>query len=137
MNYKDYGIGERELKFRAWSKSFKGIGNVYEIDLEPEFAESVCMDNLGSAPCLHMTEPRKDVVLMQYTGLKDKNGKEIYEGDIVCPHYSVKTSWPVYFDRGRWLAGKDEMSLWSNVVEIIGNIFENSELLTPNNKEDE
>lgn len=74
--------------------------------------------------------------LMQYTGLKDKNGKEIYEGDIVYHSYYKETG-KMIFDlsasayRIEWLDGKtNEMyRVDQKSFEVIGNIYENPELL--------
>ena len=63
--------------------------------------------------------------IMQYTGLKDKNGKEIYEGDILevyggeCINYLVESLYSIFYDRIN-----TELE-----YEIIGNIHENPELL--------
>lgn len=80
--------------------------------------------------------------LMQCTGLKDKNGKLIYEGDIVkYMYYNPKsyTKWTVVFDQNTLEFGlKDSYggylritrySILNNKVEIIGNIYENPELI--------
>ena len=77
----------------------------------------------------------KDVELMQYTGLKDKNNKEIYEGDIVTLHNS---RYKVIFktEGARFVLRNDEFELEITFInnnnermEIVGNIYENSELL--------
>ena len=76
----------------------------------------------------------------QYTGLKDKNGKEIYEGDIVCDRWA--NFYTPIFRNGIYMAynvkdlhlTKQEPStqfnvIWKNGCEVIGNIYENPELL--------
>lgn len=68
-------------------------------------------------------------ILMQFTGLKDKNGKEIYEGDIIndngliCEIKFVEGCFVKNFETGNWII------LNYNKIEIIGNIYENPELL--------
>lgn len=70
----------RDIKFRAWDIENKEMFEVQELDFEPTF--------WGGRIAIRLTQysdyfDTEDMILMQYTGLKDKNGKEIYEGDIV------------------------------------------------------
>lgn len=80
---------------------------------------------------------------MQFTGLHDVNGKEIYEGDILSLRSQFNGNWSIngaavifsYEYVGGWvLAGRDNENLnigtRQNHVEVIGNIYENPELLT-------
>ncbi len=72
-------------------------------------------------------KPSGDSVAMQYTGLKDKNGKEIYEGDIArFREYNHHIN---FSDGGFYVGDFDTLGSINTAVEIIGNIYENPELL--------
>lgn len=81
---------------------------------------------------------REDVILMQSTGLKDKNGKEVFVGDIIkctrgCLHevYVEKEYGGTYFGGmpAVYLKGLREGYAWTDHEEIIGNVYENRDLL--------
>lgn len=84
----------------------------------------------------------ENVILMQSTGLKDKNGKEIFEGDILCDEGLEQEDEFVYvtvsYREGMWLCDQitdelcgygGELNEFSNDYSIIGNIYENPKLL--------
>lgn len=123
-----------EIRFRAWDKNSETLVNIKTIDLEADGSVGCVVDfddiNLDVSEC----------VLMQYTGLKDKNDVEIYEGDIVCDRYA--NNYTPIFRNGTYMAynvdclylTKQEPSTQFNVVwkdgcEVIGNIHDNPELL--------
>jgi hypothetical protein len=69
---------------------------------------------------------------MQYTGYKDMKGKEVYEGDIVRYYddiYEVRWIWVGFYLRPIQDDGFDELATTENFIEVIGNIYENPELL--------
>ena len=129
-------------KFKAWHKSMQRMSEVLAISFE---RQKVKIRHLRGTT--HMTVPFNDVELMQSTGLLDKNGKEIFESDI------VKTT--IFFGRadesggfyeyekeligivkqleGAWVIDteKGAVYLWSDINEneVLGNIWENPKLL--------
>ena len=120
----------REIKFRAWHKEKKIMGEVLGIDI---LHKEIFFSN-EDVDCYEHTD-FKDIELMEYTGLKDKNNKEIYEGDIVTLHNS---KYKVIFNskEAGFVLRDDEFEMnipFTNNnnkrMEIIGNIYENPELL--------
>ncbi len=142
----------REIKFRAWDKMTGMLdernGSNFELEVNAQ-GQVIPLNKLDGT----------SVILMQYTGLKDKNGKEIYEGDIVCvfdeavvpitdegqgPTEPCNHLVAVEMKNGVWgfeiptsdfgEVGWYGLHYWNTDInnegyEIIGNIYEDSELI--------
>ena len=128
----------RETKFRAYHKERKEMFEIASIDFEEKKAA------LSNGTIKLLNVDFKQFELLQYTGLKDKNGKEIYEGDIVLIKLDETSTWyktVVGFKKGAFIANlidkEDYVYIFhhgftDDDFEIIGNIYENSELLEEN-----
>ncbi len=124
----------REIKFRIWDVENKEMLKVQELDFEPTFYGGRIAIRPDQYNDYFDTE---DMILMQYTGLHDKNGKEIYEGDILKVYYKGMSGVGyVEYDNDYCEykiiinTDKDYFSLWKSIdLEKIGNKYDNPELL--------
>lgn len=138
----------REIKFRAWGKDEKRMLEVYRIGFDGPIdgAQVYCyLDDRGAKGSKECFYDGDGLTLEQFTGLKDKNGKEIYEGDILAWHSNIyrKHDWVgLVLYRGAGFAVQESDKSYSspewldcacrkdaNIIEVIGNIHENPELL--------
>ena len=132
---------KREIKFRVWSKSQQYM----------DFPTSITIDDSGHVEGVRGygdEYPYTDIELMQYTGLRDKNGREICESDIVrvWDNGTAVVKFDESLDRGQWMCefipDDHNAETWSaplfdwldgnvdgSVFEILGNIYEHPELL--------
>ena len=144
----------RPIKFRVWDKDAKKMHPVGNITFDPELEVSVLNYNSDSFSVVPKYQPH--LVLMQYTGLKDMNGREIYESDILRINETMdnrrilnlsviaKVVWDEAY--GQWrchgefdgslsdyaIPDKDldtPLTVMGNECKAIGNIYENPELL--------
>lgn len=126
----------RELKFRAWDKYKKQMSPVCDISFGDDGrALTIVFQTSPKGKYYHGLVDGENGVLMQFTGLRDKTDKEIYEGDILelrATYYDTRRDVVVYdldmhgfMVDGRYL--HDFGKYWS--IEVIGNIYENPDLI--------
>lgn len=137
----------REIKFRVWDNRYKYMNYKVLVGIYGEW-EKVKDDKNYTACCMwiepdkvdykcephwaHFEPYHKDIHLMQYTGLKDINGEEIYEGDILRNYSNDIEYWIVSYEYGKFIGTFDNVceDLYEiHDFEVIGNIYDNPDLL--------
>src|SRR5699024_5539496 len=141
----------RDIKFRAYAQNSEVMvyqkdfnkwidGFIMHVDFKPWddcetelMAEYIWIENEGEThnpdnPPVHSSDDM--VKLMQYTGLTDKNGTEIYEGDIGWDEHRACYG-IVMFDEGKFVYVWENIceDLFETNIEVIGNVYEDSHLL--------
>ena len=131
----------REIKFRVFVDNkmfYQDKYNAYSDNLASIdiCKKTITITGFHNYENVYRFEDEK-VKLMQYTGVKDKNGKEIYEGDIIICKYGPQIAMEVkWVDEGFRTLGKYDgdnyVGFVKNNAEVIGNIYENKNLLEEN-----
>lgn len=131
-------MNNREIKFRIWDKIGKIYrGNLYKYLINAHTGELEVWSFSDLYDEWYNThEGDEHLIVQQYTGLKDKNGAEIYEGDIVQIVEKDETRiYDIVFSHGYFGLNRGPKSKhalmypYTDVFEIIGNIMQNSELI--------
>ena len=142
----------RTIKFRAWDKLDKSMYSIREID----FLADGIINSIRTVVPLQTTDEdidfdfpirrNNEYELMQFTGLKDKNGKEIYEGDIIKKEFYTNYSGKAIKHESIGIVKFEERKFTScfyilyheighfqvtfnESIEVIGNVYETPELL--------
>ena len=146
---------KRELKFRVWTGNEMEynitVGKFGTFYVNPENGDGLNPKDMASLTTC-TTKYSDDIPVMQFTGLKDKNGKDIYEGDVLNKkttyqnnmadrRFQIETQRLVTFEAGSFIDGNTGISLYDKLrnisyspngwtdYEVIGNIYESPELL--------
>lgn len=123
-------------KFRAWHNELGRMMSISDMWFNVDSLGEIGLNDTIMND--YITVSPDEIELMQSTGLKDKNGKEVFVGDIIkctrgCPHevYLEKEYGGTYIGGmpAIYLKGIREGYAWTEHEEILGNIYENPELL--------
>jgi len=131
----------RELKFRVWDTATKKMLSGFHLFGETTLIGGIHVWQQQEGEAIGIKRSNisalADLIIMQYTGLEDKNGKEIYEGDIVqrgVVLFSNGKFQGYYYESNGGIAESWEDDLYKEKdIEVLGNIYENPELMRDDN----
>jgi uncharacterized phage protein (TIGR01671 family) len=113
----------REIKFRAWSPLAREMYKVNSLHFDKEGLSEIVVEVFEVDGVIYSSAIARNLELMQYIGFTDKNGKEVYEGDILQEIFMDKplerSLWQVVFKDAAFVTG----------FTVVGNIYENPELV--------
>ena len=116
----------REFKFRFWSEADKKYFTNISLQLATDLW--IVIHDEDGFPKAAITDYDEEYVLEQYTGLKDENGKEIYEGDLVKEYWQKEPSVIVYFTDAYGFFDSynnfHRLSITNELTSIVGNIHD-------------
>ena len=129
-------------KFRAWHNELGRMMSISDMWFNVDSLGEIGLNDAVMND--YITVSPDEIELMQSTGLKDKNGKEIFEGDIITNgmdivdvrnhetlgFYTLVNGREVFFGHGTSIEEfEEDIEGFSEIAEILGNIYENKELL--------
>jgi uncharacterized phage protein (TIGR01671 family) len=129
----------REIKFRVWNADSKKYWNIENWHVEDEYIDLIDPNNSNADPnAKRIWKRESDVVIEQFTGLKDITGLRVYVGDIVKVEghpfegsIQIDGNYEVGFDQSSlmYVAGSWQLAKLRPYITAVGNVHENPELL--------
>lgn len=128
---------QREIKFRVWNPLDKEMVLLEKMDFMYNWSKGSLSIIFGKMPDTLANFNGHDFVIMEYTGLRDKYGKEIYEGNVIEYKSNQKELSEVFFDEGSYKITQPSSGITRTLshhlskyqCEVIGDIYTTPELL--------